>query len=224
MNLKIVVACYFNEKIILHISNLLNTNPWQFLLFFCPNHGCFKIESNSNVIIITVQWIFLVHLRKRKVQKRDTPGRYTMTCRLQGFWSKTYPYTSILRIALQGQHHRIQLRCNCLYYHESSSVLVVNIEECWTFDHNTIFFSPEIFSCYKLPRVYDPVITSQVKRRHHAVTRLDQLHSADESCSDNNWKFQVRKNFVLWSKVQHSSIACIVQLFALPEQCNHCLL
>ena len=40
---------------------------------------------------------------------------------------------------------------------------------------------------YKLPRVYDPVVASQVKHCHQAdVTRLDQHHSADESCSDNN--------------------------------------
>ena len=62
---------------------------------------------------------------------------------------------------------------------------------------------------YKLPNVYDPVLTSLPK-----VSNSRELgHSADESCS-SNWKFQVHKFIVLWSKVK------FIHLDLLPTQMN----
>ena len=50
---------------------------------------------------------------------------------------------------------------------------------------------------YKLPNVYDPVLTSLLK-----VSNSREIgHSADESCSESNWKFQVHNFIELWSKV-----------------------
>ena len=51
--------------------------------------------------------------------------------------------------------------------------------------------------CYKLPNFYDSVLTSLPKVSNSWVLG----HSADESCSESNWKFQVCKFHVLWSRV-----------------------